>query len=52
MLVQPPVLENLNSESGLNVKNCVAAVACVAHGGRLSPFIEGYSITAATTDGF
>ena len=52
MLVQPPVLENLNSESGLNVKNCVAEVACVAHGDRPSQFIEGCSITAATTDGF
>jgi hypothetical protein len=52
LLVQPPVLELLNSESELNVTNCVAEIACVAHGGRLPQLIEGCSITAATTDGF
>jgi hypothetical protein len=48
----PVVLELLNSESELNVTNCVAEIACVAHGGRLPQLIEGCSINAATTDGF
>ncbi len=42
----------LNSESGLNVTDCVAEIACVVHGSRLPQVIEGCSMTAATTDGF
>ncbi len=52
MILHMIVLESLNPESGLNVTDCVAEIACVAHGGRLPQAIEGCSITAATTDGF
>jgi hypothetical protein len=44
------VLEGWNSESGLNVTDCVANLACVPHGGHLPHVIEGCSITSATTD--
>ena len=45
---QPPALETWNSESGLNVTDCVADRACVSRGGRLPLLIEGCSKFAAT----
>jgi hypothetical protein len=35
-----------NSESGLNVTDCMTNLACIAHGGHLPQVIEGCSITA------
>ncbi len=58
MLAVSTVASSLNCDSGLNVtcgvtfNTCVVNACVRAYGGRLPQVIEGWSIIAATTDGF